>query len=359
MTHNPAATPFQLGATTLPNRLVMAPMTRSRATEGELATPDTARYYRQRAGAGLIVSEAIHPGPQGRTYVDLPALHTAEQVESWRAVTAAVHAEGGRVHAQLMHGGRIGPAELRGGRPPLGPSAVAAPGTALTRRGWVPNEAPDAMTEEQVLAAVADHATAARNAIAAGFDGVQVHGANGYLVQQFLCADANTRTDRWGGPARNRVRFAVEVARAVADVVGPERTSLRISPGSTLKGIREAGTDELYAELLDRLDGVLGFLDVVEGRTTRPLVRRLRDRWRGTFLLNPFQDDGAVAPHDAVRDALDLGADLVGLGRPWLANPDLPDRIARGGPYNRPDPTTYFGGGPLGYLDYPRLDGVA
>ncbi|GAA2234287.1 alkene reductase [Promicromonospora sukumoe] len=349
--------PLELGPYELANRLVMSPMTRSRAGAGEAATELMAEYYRQRATAGLIVSEAIQPSTLGQAYPATPGLHTLEQVASWRQVTDAVHEAGGLIFAQIMHGGRAGRPEVRGGRVPKAPSSVAAPGRSYTPDGMRSNLAPEAMTEDDIHEAIDEHAAAARNAIAAGFDGVELHGANGYLVQQFLCQDANVREDEWGGSTAGRIRFAVETVRAMADAVGAERTALRVSPASSALGIREAGTAELYRAMLTELAGDgLAFLDIIEEPGTRQLIHELRQLWPGVLMLNPHRDNEPMAPHEAARDAVDDGgADLVSLGRAWLANPDLIDRIDREGPYTEADPATFYGGSATGYTDYPPL----
>ncbi|SDG91203.1 N-ethylmaleimide reductase [Sinosporangium album] len=350
-------TPVKLGEIKLANRLAMAPMTRSRAGVGEIATPMMAEYYRQRASAGLIVSEGIQPSAVAQGYVNTPGLHTREQVESWRQVTEAVHTEGGVIFAQLMHAGRVGHPDVRGGLLPEAPSAVAAPGQSFTASGLKDNPVPNVMSEEDIEGALRDLARAARNAIEAGFDGVELHGANGYLPQQFLCARANLRTDRWGGPSTaNRIRFAVEAVRAIAGAVGPERTALRVSPGSTILGIEEDNPEELYLALFAELAGDgLAFMDVAEKVGMRPITERLREAWSGTLVLNPHRDETPLPPHEAVRDALEsVGADVVALGAAWLANPDLADRVSTAGPYNAPDRATFYGGDHRGYIDYPH-----
>jgi N-ethylmaleimide reductase len=351
--------PVQLGAAKSANRIAMAPMTRSRAGAGGTATPLMAEYYRQRASAGLIITEAIQPSVLGQSYSFTPGLHTSEQVASWLQVTDAVHAEGGLIYAQLLHGGRVGHPDVRGGVHPKAPSAVAAPGQSFTETGLKDNVVPEVMTDSDIRLAVEEHATAARNAVAAGFDGVQLHGANGYLVQQFLCQDANRRTDGWGATTGGRIRFAVEATRSISAAIGADRTSLRISPASSVQGMNEAGSTELYTALLTELaDDGLAFLDITETPGTRELIRTLRALWPGKLMLNPHLAGEPLAPHEAVQDALDdVGADAVGMGRAWLANPDLTDRISRGGPYSDADPATFYGGDAAGYTDYPHLAG--
>lgn len=241
------------GGLTLPNRVVMAPMTRGRAAAGGLATPSMAAYYAQRATAGLIVSEGVQPSVIGQSNPGTPGLHTDEQVDSWRPVTDAVHANGGRIFAQLMHGGRVSHPDTTGGLRPVGPSAVPAAGEVFTPTGPRPAPTPRALGTAEVAEHAHSYARAACRAVDAGFDGVELHGANGYLISQFLSSNANLRTDRYGGPIANRIRFAVEAAAATAEAVGGARTGIRLSPGGTFWGVEEADVPELYAALLAEL----------------------------------------------------------------------------------------------------------
>ncbi|MFH8633544.1 alkene reductase [Streptomyces lydicus] len=348
--------PIVLGGKHLANRLVMAPMTRSRAYgPGAEPTELMATYYAQRAGAGLIVTEGIQPSPLGQGYPDTPGLHTAGQVRAWRTVTDAVHREGGVIYAQLMHTGRIGhPSLLPDGLVPVGPSAVTAKGQVFTHEGPKEFVTPKELTEAEIRQTVADFAEAARNAVAAGFDGVELHGANGYLIHQFLAPNTNHRTDAWGGDTEGRIRFAVEVATAVAEAIGSDRVGLRISPGNQFNDISEDNPDEVYLALLDRLAGLdLAYLHLMEG-PNRELTPRLRKVWPGTFVLNPFTYPDATGP-DALGLIEDGSADMVAYGALFLANPDLPRRLASGGPFNSPDTATFYGGDHRGYTDYPAL----
>ncbi|GAA4623523.1 alkene reductase [Actinoallomurus vinaceus] len=347
---------FELSGKRLANRIVMAPMTRSRAYgPGAGATELMATYYAQRASAGLIVTEGTQPSVVGQGYPDTPGLHSAEQVAAWRKVTDAVHAEGGVIFAQLMHAGRIGhPDLLPEGLHPVGPSAVAAQGQVYTHAGPQDFPTPKEMTEAEITQTIDDFAAAARNAIDAGFDGVELHGANGYLIQQFLAPNANRRTDAWGGSVDGRIRFAVEVAAAVAEAIGGQKVGLRISPGNPFNDIAEDDLEETYGTLVSRLAPLgLAYLHVVEN-ADRDLTRRLRKDWPGAFILNPF-----THPAPTGREALDLvedgTADMIAFGALFLANPDLPARLAAGGPYNTPDPAAFFGGDHRGYTDYPTL----
>ncbi|MER5490162.1 alkene reductase [Streptomyces sp. NPDC002454] len=348
--------PIDLGGRPLANRIVMAPMTRSRAYgPGATPTPAMATYYAQRATAGLIVTEGAQPSATGQGYPDTPGLHSPEQVEAWKPVTDAVHRRGGTVYAQLMHTGRIGHPSLRpDGLPPLAPSPVAAPGTLHTHAGPQTFPVPREMTDSQIRETVQDFASAARNAIAAGFDGVEIHGANGYLVHQFLADNTNLRTDGWGGPGTARIRFAVEVAAAVASAVGAHRVGIRLSPGNTFNDIAEAAPHDVYPALTARL-GTLGlaYLHLVEGEDPE-LTRELRKDWPGTFVLNPHTGSAPTGP-EALSLIEDGAADMISYGALFIANPDLPARFAAGGPYNTPDRTTFYGGTERGYTDYPRL----
>ncbi|MER5307884.1 alkene reductase [Streptomyces sp. NPDC002773] len=350
--------PIDLAGTRLANRIAMAPMTRSRADAGSRTpTALVAEYYAQRASAGLIISEGVQPVPEGQGYPFTPGLHSREQITAWRQVTDAVHERGGRIFAQLMHSGRIGhPDLLDGDLHPVGPSAVAAAGKVFTPEGPKDFATPRALTGDEVREAVTGFASAARNAVEAGFDGVEIHGANGYLVQQFLASGSNHRTDEWGGPVENRIRFAVEVVRAVAAEIGPERTGLRVSPANTFNDITETDTDELYPALLDAIEPVgIAYLHVLESTPEqRPYVLDLRKRFAGTFILNPATGE---APTGAASLALieDGTTDLVAFGRLFLANPDLPARLRTDGPYNPLDGATMYGGDHRGYVDYPAL----
>jgi N-ethylmaleimide reductase len=350
--------PYQLGRITLANRIVMAPMTRSRAY-GPGATPTDlmATYYAQRAGAGLIVTEGIQPSPVGQGYPDTPGLHSAAQVIAWRAVTDAVHARGGRIFAQLMHVGRLGdPALLPDGLAPVGPSPVAAEGQIYTHQGPKPFPVPQQLDEAGIQQTIADFADAAANAIDAGFDGVELHGANGYLIHQFLATNANQRTDQWGGTPENHARFGVAVVRAAAERIGADRVGLRISPGNPLHDIVEDEIDQTYAALIDGLSGLeLAYLHIMEVAGQRPFTVAARQRWSSTLILNPDTRPNPTGPGELVL--LEDGvADLLSFGSLFIANPDLPARLAAGGPFTLPDRQLSFGGDHHGYTDYPTLE---
>ncbi|MER8258167.1 alkene reductase [Streptomyces albidoflavus] len=353
--------PVSLGPLRLPNRLVMAPMTRNRATPEGVPTPLMEAYYAERASAGLIIAEASTPNAQGQTYPDIAAIHRPEHVEGWRRVNDAVLAAGGRpMFLQLQHGGRVGHPETSG-LVPLAPSPVALPEEIHTPGGRRPSVVPRAMSPADIRTTVADFAQAARNAVAAGFAGVEVHSANGHLLHQFLSAGTNRRTDAYGGSVGRRIRFTVEVTEAVAEAIGPERTGLRISPGHTVNGIAETPdeTRALYPALLTALrDHRLAYLHLAFADPDTPDFRRLRDLWPGTVMANPLLP--AILPADggsaAGRRLLAQGADLIALGRAFLANPDLVTRLRTGAPLNKvKDRYFMYVGGATGYTDYPAL----
>jgi N-ethylmaleimide reductase len=343
----------RLGGLTLPNRVVMAPMTRVRAAAGGLATPSMATYYAQRATAGLIVSEGVQPSRIGQSNPGTPGLHTDEQTASWRPVTAAVHANGGRIFAQIMHGGRVSHPDTTGHRP-VGPSEVPAVGEVFTPTGMQPAPTPRALATEEVGEHVLSYAEAARRAVDAGFDGVELHGANGYLISQFLSSNANLRTDRYGGSITGRIRFAVEAVSATAEAIGAARTGIRLSPGGGFWGVEETEVPELYAALLTEL-ARLGLAYVhLEATSDETVLTGLRRVWPGALVMNPVQPMGPKQTGRAEADHwLGLGADLISFGRAFIANPDLVERLRIAAPLAPVDETTYFQGGDAGYLTYP------
>ncbi|MCB5180473.1 alkene reductase [Streptomyces antimicrobicus] len=347
--------PIHVGGAELANRIAMAPMTRSRAAAGGVPTELTAEYYAQRASAGLIVTEGIQPSPVGQGYPFTPGLHSAEQVTAWRRVTDAVHAAGGRIFAQLMHTGRIGhPSLLPDGLTPVGPSAVAAKGQVFTPEGPQDFVTPRELTAAEVRQTIADYASAARNAIEAGFDGVELHGANGYLIHQFLAPGTNRRTDEWGGTVENRIRFAVETVKAVAAEIGAERTALRVSPGNPFNDIDEPDPLPTYEALVKEIDQLgLAYLHIMEPAGTRGITLALREQFSGRLILNPATD--GPTDHRALGLVEEGVADVVAFGSLFLANPDLPARLRAEGPYNTPDQATFYGGDARGYTDYPAL----
>jgi len=344
---------YRLGDLALPNRVVMAPMSRVRAAAGGLATASMAAYYAQRASAGLIVTEGVQPSLIGQSNPGTPGLHTDEQARSWRPVTEAVHVNGGRVFAQLMHGGRVSHPDTTGLQP-IGPSAVPAVGQVFTPTGPQSPPTPRALETDEVAEHASSYAQAASRAIEAGFDGVELHGANGYLISQFLSSNANVRTDRYGGTVANRIRFAVEAVAATVEAVGAERTGIRLSPGATFWGVEDTEVAELYTALLAELHSVgLAYVHL-EATADEDLLLALRRAWPGTLIVNPSVPLGPkqAGPDDA-EYWLGLGADLISFGRAFIANPDLVERLRAKLPIAPVDEATYYQGGDDGYLTYP------
>jgi len=352
-------TSHRLGGLTLPNRVVMAPMSRVRAAAGGLATPSMATYYAQRATAGLIVSEGAQPSVIGQSSPGTPGLHTDEQVAAWRQVTGAVHANGGRIFAQVMHSGRVAHPDTTGVQP-VGPSAVAAVGDVFTSTGPQPAPIPRALDTAEVPEQARSYAQAARRAVDAGFDGVELHGANGYLVSQFLSSNANLRTDRYGGSIANRIRFAVEAAAATVEAVGADRTGIRLSPGGTFWGVEESDVRELYTELLSELARLRLAYVHLEATAEEEVLVALRRAWPGTLVVNPVLPMGPKQTgRDDAEHWLGLGADLISFGRAFIANPDLVERLRGGLPIAPVDESTYYQGGDAGYLTYPAYQHTA
>jgi N-ethylmaleimide reductase len=350
--------PARLSGLDLPNRLVMAPLTRNRAEADGTPTPLMATYYAQRASAGLIIAEAATPNAVGQTYPNITAVHSPAHVAGWRQVTDAVRDAGGRMFLQLQHGGRVGhPATS--GLTPVAPSPVPLPETIFTPEGHRSAVVPREMTAEDIRATVADFAKAARNAIDAGFEGVEVHAANGHLLHQFLAANTNLRTDRYGGSVASRIRFTAEVTEAVAAEIGAERVGLRVSPGNTVNGIAEGETEEIYPALVERLAGLgLAYLHLGYADPKTPVYRKVRAAWPGVIIANPVLEEISTEGVRRASEALlAAGADLIALGRPFLANPDLVTRLRLGAPLNEVrDRYFMYVGGAAGYTDYPALD---
>lgn len=357
-----AFTPYQLAGVELSNRIAMAPMTRTRATDG---VPDTLTqlYYSQRATAGLIITEGTSPSIEGQGYPDTPGLHSSEQRLGWSPVTARVHEQGGVIFAQLMHVGRIGdPDLLPDGHVLFAPSAVAAAGEIYTHQGPRPYVVPKEMTPEDIQYVIDQFAASATNAIEAGFDGVELHGANGYLINQFLSSNVNLRTDEWGGSIAGRVKFAIEVTRATIAAVGADRVGFRISPSTPIHDIQEEGRDELYLELIEQLRPLgLAYLHVAENRDCRELVEEIASRWEGTLILNPFTEGRPTAGEElellgaTTKQGRRL-ADIIAYGAYFISNPDLPRKLREGRELVLPDRNTLYGQGPGGYTDWPFID---
>jgi N-ethylmaleimide reductase len=351
--------PFRLGPLTLPNRAVMAPMTRNRAGPGNVPGPLAATYYAQRASAGLIVSEATQVSPQGLGYPGTPGIHSAEQTAGWKGVTDAVHGAGGRIFLQLWHVGRIShPALQPDGALPVAPSAIAPAGQAWTLDGMKPYVTPRALETAEIAGIVEDYGRGARNACQAGFDGVELHAANGYLVDQFLRDGANQRSDRYGGSAQNRARFLIEVTEALVGEWGADRVGVRLSPTNPFNSMTDSNPAATFSAAVGELNHLdLAYLHIVEPGPTDPVpagetpdIRFFRKLWRGALIGNKGYDfERADA---ALRDGT---ADLISFAALFLANPDLPERFRRGGPFNTPDRKTFYGGVAAGYTDYPPL----
>ena len=355
--------PLKIGDLTLSNRILMAPLTRNRAsTDGFVQGELNATYYAQRASAGLIITEATQVTPHGMGYPLTPGIYSAAQTQGWRRVVDAVHAKGGKIFAQLWHVGRIShPAFQPNGETPVAPSAIAASGTSYTPNGPQPYPVPRALETDEIPGIVEAYRKGAQNAKAAGFDGVEIHGANGYLLDQFLRDGTNLRTDRYGGSIENRARFGLEVARAVIDVWGAQRVGYRISPSSTFNDMRDSNPRYTFGYLATELSKLgIGYLHTIE--PTEADLRHgldpehavpasyLRKLFDGVLIAN----GGFTA--ERAQEYLSAGhADAVAFGVPFLANPDLPERFRRGAPLNVPDPSTFYGGTEKGYTDYPAL----
>ncbi len=352
--------PARLGPYELANRIVMAPLTRSRAGEDGVPTPIMADYYAQRASAGLIVAEGTNISPQGRGYAFTPGLFDDAQVEGWRPVTEAVHARGGRIFPQLWHVGRISHPSLQpGGVLPVAPSAIRPDATAYTATGFQPCVTPRALDAAEIPGIVEQYRVAARHALAAGFDGVEIHAANGYLIEQFLRDSTNTRTDAYGGSVENRARLLLEVAEAVAGVCGGERVGVRLSPVSQVNSSPlDSDPAGIYLYAVEQLNAFgLGYIHVIEGATQGPRevpggfdLQILRRAFKALYMANNGYD------LELALEARRLGrADLIAFGRLYIANPDLVERLRTGAPLNTPARETFFGGGAAGYTDYPPL----
>jgi 2,4-dienoyl-CoA reductase-like NADH-dependent reductase (Old Yellow Enzyme family) len=354
---NPLFTPARVGGLKLTNRLVMAPMTRSRANADGVPSALAAEYYAQRAGVGLIVAEGTQPSDDGQGYMTTPGIYTPAHVEGWKKVTDAVHDKGGHIFIQLMHAGRMShPDNTPHHRQGVAPSAIAPGAPMFTPKGMQNIPQPRSLTTDEVRRTVADFRDAARHAIKAGADGVEIHGANGYLVQQFMAPSANTRTDAYGGSIENRARFAIEVASAIAEEIGPDKTAIRLSPGITMWGIDEgAEGPNLYRYLVTELDKLgLAYLHIMH-QGDEHLLADLRKRWSSKLIVNR-----PGRPRDRIGSDVAAGlADLEAYGQMILANPDVVERLKAGASLNEADRTTFFGGDARGYTDYPALDATA
>jgi len=351
--------PLKLGALELPNRIAMAPLTRARAGKDAVPNELMAAYYSQRASAGLIISEATGISREGLGWPNAPGLWNHAQIDGWKLVTDAVHHNGGRIVAQLWHMGRLVHPDLGGGQP-LSASATTAPDFAHTYEGKKPYVVARSATFEDIWRIISDYARAARNAIAAGFDGVQIHGANGYLVDQFLRNRANFRTDQYGSSIENRLRFMTEVLQAVGDEIGMERVGIRYSPNILVQGIDDCDPLTLFKAVAEKLEELrVPWIELREAHRptsagsipTEPVSPAMRPLYSGKILLNSDYD--GPSSRERMADGI---TDGISFGRPFISNPDLVHRLAVGAPLAPGDVSTFYSGGPSGYVDYPALD---
>ncbi|MFY0581415.1 alkene reductase [Cystobacter fuscus] len=350
--------PIRLGAIEAPNRILMAPLTRARGTREHVPTPIMADYYAQRASAGLIISEAIGISQQGLGWPYATGLWSAEQVAGWRKATDAVHAAGGRIVAQLWHMGRIVHPSYLGGAQPVSASATTAPGHAHTYEGKQPYAQARPLRLEEIPGLIEDYRRAASNAMKAGFDGVQLHAANGYLIDQFLRDNSNLRDDAYGGSIENRIRLLSEVTRVLVDTVGADRTGVRLSPNGNSQGVNDSNPEPLFAAAAQALSSLgIAYLELREppldgtfGKGERPpLAPAIRRGFKGVLILNSDYD------LTRAQGELDAGvADAISFGRPFISNPDLPHRLARKLPLAKDNMATWYSQGTEGYVDYPR-----
>jgi N-ethylmaleimide reductase len=351
--------PYKLGPITLPNRFVMAPLTRNRAVPpGMVPSPLAIDYYGQRASAGLLVTEASQVSQQGQGYQDTPGIYSREQVAAWRKVTDRVHERGGHIFIQLWHVGRISHTALQaGGGAPVAPSAIRAKGKTFVNGIFADVSEPRALELSEIPGIIDDFKRAAANARQAGFDGVEIHGANGYLLDQFAKDGANKRTDAYGGSIENRARLMLDVSKAVVAEIGAERTGIRISPVTPANDISDSAPQPLFDYIVDHLNALkLVYIHVIEGATGGPRdnapfdYASLRKRFAGAYVANNGYD------FELATKVLSEGAaDLIAFGKPFISNPDLVERLKRGAPLNEWDKATFYGGGAKGYTDYPTL----
>ncbi len=351
--------PFKLGSITLSNRFVMAPLTRNRALEGLVPNPLAVEYYGQRASAGLLISEATQVSQQGQGYQDTPGIYSRDQIAGWRKVTDRVHAQGGRIFLQLWHVGRISHTSLQpNGGAPVAPSAIRANGKTFVGGTFADVSEPRALELSEIPGIIDSFKKGAANAIAAGFDGVEIHGANGYLLDQFARDSTNKRTDAYGGGIENRAKLMLEVTRAVTSEVGAERTGIRISPVTPSNDISDSNPQPLFDYIVDHLNALkLIYIHVIEGATggARDIApfdyHSQRNRFKGAYIANNGYNLELANKVVTANEA-----DLVAFGKLFIANPDLVERFKRGARLNTPDKATFYGGGAKGYTDYPALE---
>lgn len=347
---------YEFGNIKLSNRMVMAPMTRCRAVEGNIPSPLAIKYYAQRSQAGLIITEGSQVSPQGVGYIRTPGIYSPEQVAGWGKVTDAVHQSGGKIFLQLWHVGRVSHPDFLGGELPVAPSALPVEGEIYTQFGKKKLMAPRALELNEIPSVINQFREGASNAKAAGFDGVEIHGANGYLLDQFLRDGSNHRRDKYGGSLRNRARFPLEVTEAVIDIFGADRVGYRISPHFQRYSMSDSNPSETFSYFAKKLNNLkLGYLHMIE-RVGEPMLvapeerfaSSIREIFKGTFILNGGYD--AEKGNDAIRKG---EADLISYGMLFLVNPDLPERFKRNAPLNEPDIKTFYTGEERGYIDYP------
>ncbi|EKS41159.1 alkene reductase [Afipia broomeae] len=350
--------PYKLGAVTLSNRAVMAPLTRNRAVAGFVPNPLAIEYYGQRASAGLLITEASQVSQQGQGYQDTPGIYTKEQVAGWRKVTDRVHERGGHIYIQLWHVGRISHTTLQeNGGAPVAPSAIRANTKTFVGGSFADVSEPRALEIGEIPGIIDSFKRASANALEAGFDGVEIHGANGYLLDQFAKDGSNKRTDAYGGPIENRARLMIEVAQAVAAEAGADRTGIRISPVTPANDVSDSNPQPLFDHIVDQLNALkLIYIHVIEGATGGPRDNApfdydsLRKRFSGTYIANNGYN------FKLATEVLDKNkADLIAFGKPFISNPDLVERLKLGAPLNDFDKATFYGGGAKGYTDYPVL----
>lgn len=360
MTNTDLFTPIQLGNIALPNRVIMAPLTRMRSGQGNVPTELNATYYAQRASAGLIVSEATQISLQARGYANSPGIHSPEQIKGWQLVTDAVHEAGGRIFLQLWHAGRTSHPDIQpDGALPVAPSEIAAEGHAYTPNGRPDLVTPRALETEEIPEIVEQFRQGAKNAVAADFDGVEIHGANGYLIDEFIEDGSNKRSDRYGGSVANRARFLLEIIEAVTNVWGDNKVGVRLSPSGenyTMSDSDRSGTFKYVVNALNSFN--LAYFHLMEpnqwGTDTGLDAAFFRPIYKGVLMVNGDYD------RNRGNTVLQSGnADLVSFGRTFLANPDLPQRLKFNAPLNEPDSETFYGGGKQGYTDYPSLELVS
>lgn len=353
-------TEFKLGDLTLPHRIVMAPLTRSRSSQpGDIPNDMNVEYYQQRSSAALIISEATQISPQGKGYAFTPGIHSAEQIAGWKKITDAVHEKGGHIFLQMWHVGRVSHTALQpDGALPVAPSAIAVEGQAFTYEGMLDFETPRALETNEISGIVEQYRQAAINAQTAGFDGVEIHAANGYLLDQFLKDATNKREDRYGGSIENRCRIVLEVTQAVTDVWGGNRVGIRLSPTGTFNSMSDSDPQSLNNYLIDKLNPFnLAYIHLVErfgvsiaDDDSKFDFDRLRSAFNGAYIAN-----GSYDADSAEYSLTNNHSDLVAFGVPFIANPDLPERYKLGAELNEADPDTFYGGGAEGYTDYPSL----